>query len=691
MKKLIKLTGVVLAATMLVSMLSGLSAAADGVAVSGIVEDTVYVSPQERDEYASVLGLTEQEVAALSQTLTQAGKAYAESVDISGYGLPKSDEAIALLAEFFYQDCPELFHAQFGYSYAGGKIVDIYFHYLYDETTYLAMRAEYEQVAAGLLKDTETLSDVEKALILHDRLAALCAYDYANLQDGNLTDASHVSYTMYGALVKQTAVCQGYAEAYSYLLTQVGIDNYLCSSDTLKHVWNIVTIDGKDYHVDVTHDDPVWDRTGRVKHTNFLLSSAALYANGSHAATDYDTTPTDTTYDDYFWQDSTAEFQLADGKLYYIDNTAQTLNRWDGGESITVLQSVADTWQASATSYWRGNFACLSSWQGKLYYSLSDEIRCCDVATGVDTAVYTPDLSGGDYYAVYGFRAENNRLIYEAYSTPNFVRGTKEAVQKVYVLREEAVSILGASVTLGDTLDIHLQAEIPDAFITDGVQMKVTSTAGTQYLPLTDGDDWLYDFTLETAAKDMTVLYTVQIVDADDTGLCNSRSISLRSYSDKLLTGGYGDAVENTVKAMLNYGAMAQIYFGSNTGDLANAGYETDLSAADTSVIAATERINDLPSFLGFSLLLKSKLSIRLYFNETIDGAASNATGYYLTIDGIGANDLGTVYRVTVGDAVYKVSALSLAKEVIEGNHRTDFQNLMRALVLYAEAVQQLN
>ncbi len=693
MKKLLKLTGLTMAVVILLSMLPGFSVAAEGVLISGTVTDEVHLSPVAREDYANVLGLSEEEIVTLQQELTASGKAYAESLDITQYEIPYSAEAVAVLSEFFYQDCPELFHTQFAYSRypSTGKLAEIYFQYLYSQSDYEIMAAEYEQAAAKLLTGVNELkSDVEKALILHDRLAVHCAYDYANLQDGLLTSSSHSSYNMYGALAKQTAVCQGYSEAYSYLLTQVGIDNYLCSSDALNHVWNIVTIDGKEYHVDVTHDDPVWDRTGRVNHTNFLLSSNALYTNGSHEATDYDTSPTDTTYDDYFWKNSNTEFQLMGSEIYYIDNTAQTLNRWDGGTSSTELLSVADKWLAGATSSWRGNFACLSSWQSKLYYSLFDEIRSYDIVTGTDALVITPDLTGGDYYGVYGFKAENNTLVYEAYNTPNFVRGTKEAAQKIYQLREDAISITGASVTLGDTLDIHLQAEIPDTLNHDGIQLMVSSAAGTQYLPLGAGEDWLYDFTLETAAKDMTLLYTLQLVDANGVAVCDSRSMSLRSYSEKLLTGNYTDTVKAVAKAMLNYGAMAQIYFKVNTDNLANVDYESDLTVADVSAIASTEKINSPASFKGFSLLLKSRLSIRAYFSEAVDGSVSNANGHYLTIEEIGADDLGTVYTLNVGDATYKVSALSLAKDVINGAQPSDFKNLMRALVLYAQAVQQM-
>ena len=50
MKKLTKIIGLVAIVAMLMSMLSGLSAAADSVVVSDVVQDEVHLSPVARDE-----------------------------------------------------------------------------------------------------------------------------------------------------------------------------------------------------------------------------------------------------------------------------------------------------------------------------------------------------------------------------------------------------------------------------------------------------------------------------------------------------------------------------------------------------------------------------------------------------------------------------------------------------------------
>lgn len=697
MKKLTNLFAALIAVAMLLSLAPISALAAPRVIEAEAALPTVYLSAADNSNYDS-LGLTAEQLNQLQKELTDAGKAWETSLDVSGYNIPMTDENVLLIRDLFAQDCPELFHTWFSYSYMNVDGISMLYHinfnyetagYTYEQ--YTEIRAQYEAVAKEMTADLEGLSDVQKALLLHDRLAVHCEYDKERLDDGELTNAFDASFSMVGALVNRKAVCQGYAEAYSYLLSLVGIEDYLCASSVLNHVWNIVIIDGVKYHVDVTWDDPTWDRTGRVRHNNFLLSSEAIYASG-HRAYDYDISPNDYSYDyGSVWLPSDSEFQYIDGQFYYIDHSSETLNRWDGGSTSWELESVDDLWVASASSAWSGNFSTLSSWMGTLYYSLADGIYAYDPVTDTSAQVYVADLTGGDYYSVYGFMAENNQFIYNTYSTPNFVRGSKAAGLKTYTFREAAVGILGSSLTLGDLLDTQLAVEIPSDYDVSKLQLAVTADGSTQYLPIPDnGKDTVYSVTMSTAAKDMTAEYTLQVVDADKKALGAPRVTSIRQYAEALLTGSYSDAVKATAKAMLNYGAAAQVYFETRTDKLANADYELDLTAADVSDIADTVKENSLESYLGCSLILKSETHIRLYFREAVTGAQVNGNRYYLSIDGIGADDLGTTYTVEVDGATYRLSALSLAKTVIEGDYSKDFQDLMRALVLYANAVQTL-
>ncbi|MEG0615361.1 MAG: transglutaminase domain-containing protein, partial [Oscillospiraceae bacterium] len=97
-------------------------------------------------------------------------------------------------------------------------------------------------------KITPTMSNFDIVKFFHDQIILNCTYDI---------EAEH-SDMAYGALVKGRALCQGYAQAMSILCNKVGIDNTLVSGDTGEaHAWNMINLNGKWYHMDVTWDDGV--------------------------------------------------------------------------------------------------------------------------------------------------------------------------------------------------------------------------------------------------------------------------------------------------------------------------------------------------------------------------------------------------------------------------------------------------
>ncbi|ORX51422.1 hypothetical protein BCR36DRAFT_397156 [Piromyces finnis] len=61
--------------------------------------------------------------------------------------------------------------------------------------------------------------------------------------------------TLYGALVENKCVCEGYAEAFQYLVQQYGINCLIARSST--HEWNFIELNDKWYVIDVTFDDPL--------------------------------------------------------------------------------------------------------------------------------------------------------------------------------------------------------------------------------------------------------------------------------------------------------------------------------------------------------------------------------------------------------------------------------------------------
>jgi len=144
-------------------------------------------------------------------------------------------------------------------------------------------------VVAAIIKPG--MSDYQKVRAIHDYLVNNVNYDYANLLTNTLP--AYV-FTAEGALVKKSAVCQGYAEAFCLLAHKSGIyaEMVYGTANTIAHAWNIVKIGGDYYHVDATYDDPIIN--GQVvpdgsnrSYDYFLLSDTELSGMGTHVITHY--------------------------------------------------------------------------------------------------------------------------------------------------------------------------------------------------------------------------------------------------------------------------------------------------------------------------------------------------------------------------------------------------------------------
>ena len=181
-----------------------------------------------------------------------------------------------------------------------------------------------EKVMFKLLRGIEgntEMSVYDKLLLVHDRLIAWAAYDTSISLTANAD-----SYNAYGALVNGKAVCQGYSMAYSWMLKKLGIDSTYETgtlSDGVSHGWLRVTLDGKDYYVDATWDDPVNDVPGRVLHENFLID-AATFEQTHGEMEGLDETVADTAFADSFDKNTKSEIVRIRGNYYYMKYNVTT-------------------------------------------------------------------------------------------------------------------------------------------------------------------------------------------------------------------------------------------------------------------------------------------------------------------------------------------------------------------------------
>ena len=144
------------------------------------------------------------------------------------------------------------------------------------------------------------LTDRQKVTVLYDWLMTNVAYDYQN-----------GTWALTGALIRGQGVCSSYASAYKKLLDNLGIPNMIMNMpETVRdgwvidpgHAWNLVYVDGRWSHVDVTwHEntdlvdpnDP-YLTTGHESYACLFLSDNAIrpiYNNGLRRTWDENIVP----------------------------------------------------------------------------------------------------------------------------------------------------------------------------------------------------------------------------------------------------------------------------------------------------------------------------------------------------------------------------------------------------------------
>lgn len=114
---------------------------------------------------------------------------------------------------------------------------------------------------------TPEMNDHQRVKAIHDWIVLRLAYDVGLSR-----------YTAYEALRTGKAVCQGYALLAYKMLVAAGIparivEGAVPDSD---HAWNLVRVDGRWYHLDVTWDDPVPDRNGAVSYAYYLKTDEEI-------------------------------------------------------------------------------------------------------------------------------------------------------------------------------------------------------------------------------------------------------------------------------------------------------------------------------------------------------------------------------------------------------------------------------
>lgn len=107
------------------------------------------------------------------------------------------------------------------------------------------------------------LSEYQRELYMHDLLIKRCKYS----RNARLKKSGWRKFTIVGAFLDGEAVCEGFSKGMQILLSSVGIESMLITGHKKEepHMWNLVKIDGKWYHVDVT-----WDSSKEISRYNYF-------------------------------------------------------------------------------------------------------------------------------------------------------------------------------------------------------------------------------------------------------------------------------------------------------------------------------------------------------------------------------------------------------------------------------------
>lgn len=179
-----------------------------------------------------------------------------------------SDELLKVW-RYYRLDYPQHFWPDGGFSYEEGTgILNAIVLYRMDKATRDSRRADMEKTVEELLTGVSgSWSDYQRELAIHDALCARVTY----------RDDGQSAHNADGALIEGVAVCEGYAEAFQYLMYRAGIQclGVIGTVAEGDHKWNAVHVDGNYYYVDVTWDDPGGTQS-TVTHSYFNVNTALL-------------------------------------------------------------------------------------------------------------------------------------------------------------------------------------------------------------------------------------------------------------------------------------------------------------------------------------------------------------------------------------------------------------------------------
>ena len=332
---------------------------------------------------------------------------HAEEIDVSSCGITP-DECQKMLSGFF-DIYPYAFVANrynTSYLYRGDTVLTIKPNYLFSaDEAKAAIEYVEKKIDAVVSRINASWSDAEKLLYIHDYTALNFEYD-----------TSFGSTDVYTFFKNKKGTCNAYSMTLIALCGKLGIPCALVSSEKMYHSWVRVQVDGEWYHIDVTHDDAIPDKLGRVSHDQFLVSDKKIAGIADDPHEDFETgLCTSEKYDGAFWTESSSNVVYLGGKWYFAASEKNEIHSGSFSSLSSEKIHEFETVWTTADGLWPGCYSGIIAENGRLLYNKEKEIVELDPSSGETRSVLS--IADGQIYGL--FRDDSGDLCWVKASDPN--------------------------------------------------------------------------------------------------------------------------------------------------------------------------------------------------------------------------------------------------------------------------------
>ena len=209
-----------------------------------------------------------------------------------------------------------------------------------------------------------------------------------------------------------------------------------------------------------------------------------------------------------------------------------------------------------------------------------------------------------------------------SFARPGLTEGAKcEICGEMLRQQQEIPQLVGRvanwNMTVADDLKVNFYLEISDEIVnTTTVSLIINGdTQSYRASDLTETADGKYLVTANISAAQINDDIVIMI--SSGSYLTTSATYSAKQYCDTLLGDAQYSQYHTLVKEMLNYGAMAQLYFDYGADELVNnhitGAAKEDIPEQAENDMTISGSIESI-SFYGASLVFKDRIAVRYYF-----------------------------------------------------------------------------